>query len=67
MNIYEVNERTEQLTDQLLRVWETSVRATHLFLPDTEIRQIKTYVPQALQGVGRLVVAERNSGEPVAF
>lgn len=29
MNIYEVSERTKQLTDQLLRVWEDSVRATH--------------------------------------
>lgn len=67
MNIYEVNERTEQLTDQLLRVWEASVRATHLFLSDTEIGQIKTYVPQALQSVGHLVVAERKDGVPVAF
>ncbi len=67
MNIYEVKERTEHLTDQLLHVWEASVRATHLFLSDAEIRQIKTYVPQAIQGVGHLVVAERESGEPVAF
>ena len=67
MDIYEVKERPGQLTDQLLHVWEASVRATHVFLSDAEIGQIKTYVPQAIQGVGHLVIAERKPGEPVAF
>ncbi len=36
MKIYEVKERTPQLLEQLLNIWEDSVRATHLFLSDEE-------------------------------
>ena len=36
------------MTNQLLNIWEQSVRATHLFLSDKEVEQIKKYVPQAL-------------------
>ena len=53
--------------DDLLKVWEASVRATHLFLSDAEVKQIKTYVPQALAGVEHLIVAENESGQPIAF
>lgn len=67
MTFYEVPERTTQLIDQLLPVWEASVRATHLFLSDAEVQHIKTYVPQAFQAVEHLVVAEREPGVPVAF
>lgn len=58
MKIYEVTARTPHLTAELLTVWEASVRATHLFLSDAEILQIKEYVPQALQGIAHLIVAE---------
>ncbi len=67
MNIYEVQDRTPSLIRQLLVLWEASVRATHLFLSDAEVRKIKEYVPQALAGVSRLVIAEREAGCPVAF
>ena len=32
MKITEVKNRMPELTDRLLEVWESSVRATHLFL-----------------------------------
>ena len=67
MKIYEIKERTPQLLASLLAIWEDSVRATHLFLSDAEVKQIKEYVPQALGGVEHLIVAETESGEPVAF
>ena len=51
MKIYEVKERTELLMEQLLKVWEESVSATHQFLSEKEIEKIKEYVPQALAGV----------------
>ena len=57
MKIIEVKNRTPDLTNRLLSVWESSVRATHLFLSDGEIQSIKEYVPQALNGVAHLVVA----------
>ena len=48
-----------QLLTALLDIWEDSVRATHLFLSDAEIKSIREYVPQALGGVQHLIVAEK--------
>ena len=42
------------------------MRATHEFLSETEIAEIKPFVPQAIAGVETLVVAERDD-EPVGF
>ncbi len=67
MEIIEVRERTPQLLERLLAVWEASVRATHSFLTDADIGRIKAYVPQALSVVAHLVVAERGPGSPAAF
>lgn len=67
MKIYELKERTPQLLEHLLNIWEDSVRATHLFLSDAEIKQIKEYVPQALSGVEHLTVAENEDDKPIAF
>lgn len=65
--ITEIKERTEILISQLLEIWESSVRATHLFLSDKEIETIKEYVPQALREVPCLIIAEKENGRPVAF
>ena len=35
----EVKERTDNLINQLLVVWEDSVKATHIFLSDEEIEK----------------------------
>ena len=67
MKIYEVPVRTPQLLDSLLNIWEASVRATHLFLSDAEVNQIKEYVPQALSGVKHLIIAEDDPDHAVAF
>ena len=67
MKIYEVSKRTTKLLTMLLDVWEDSVRATHLFLSDAEIKQIKEYVPQALREVKHLIVVENTPEEPIAF
>ena len=67
MNLYEVTQREPQLIHQFTAIWEDSVRASHLFLSEAEIQEIKAYVPQALTGVSRLLVAERVLGQPVAF
>ena len=63
---YKEVEEKEVLLPQLLRVWESAVRATHLFLSEKEIEKIKRYVPQAIGEVPFLVVAEQE-GMPVAF
>jgi len=67
MEIIEVQERTPLLTEQLLLVWENSVRTTHLFLSNSEIENIKIYVPQALKEIPRLIIAKHKKGSPAAF
>lgn len=67
MKIFEAKNRTPERIAQLLKVWESSVRATHLFLSDGEIEHIKVYVPQCLREVPRLFLAEDEAGHPVAF
>lgn len=65
MKIYEIQTRAPQLIEELMSVWESSVRATHLFLSDAEVKSIKEYVPRALENVEHLIVAE--SKKSVAF
>ena len=67
MKLQEINDRNDLPLAALLDVWESSVRATHHFLSDAEVKQIKEYVPQALGGVEHLVVAENEQGSPIAF
>lgn len=67
MRIVEIKERTEILINQLLEVWEDSVKATHLFLSSEEIENIKEYVPQAISGVSHLVIMESESHKSIAF
>lgn len=66
MKIYEVQNR-EIFMEELLRIWEDSVRATHLFLSDAEVLRIKEYVPQALEGVEHMIIAESDDGKPLGF
>ena len=67
MNIIEVKERTDNLINQLLEVWKDSVKATHTFLSNEEIENIKKYVPQALKGITHLIIIENESHQPIAF
>ena len=67
MKIYEVSGRNFCLVSALLRIWEESVRATHLFLSDSEIEKIKEYVPQAIGEVEHLVAVEDDCGRIVGF
>ena len=67
MRIIEVKERTDNLINQLLEVWEDSVKATHTFLSNEEIEKIKEYVPQALIGISHLIIETDENGNPIAF
>ncbi len=67
MKILEVTERTPSLLEQLIIVWERSVKATHLFLSEIEVEEIKTYIPQALKGIPHLIIAKNENNCPVAF
>lgn len=61
------SDRSPELIETLLGVWEGSVRATHLFLSEDDIRSIREYVPAALAGIPLLIVEEDEAGAPVAF
>lgn len=61
------NSRTKELISQLLEVWECSVRATHLFLSESEIKNIKHYVPKSLKDVEVLIIAVSDEDMPLAF
>ena len=52
LNIVQIKERDPELTRDLLDIWESAVRATHLFLPEAEIGRIKQFVPRAFAGGG---------------
>lgn len=67
MKIVEVKDRSSSLIKQLLAVWESSVRATHLFLSEDEIESIKKYVPQALKEIYSLTIIENENQIPVGF
>ena len=69
MNIVSIckNKRTNKLLAQLTQVWENSVKATHLFLSESEIENIKQYVPQAIKEVHSLVIVKNQWGIPIAF
>ena len=67
MKEIERKDRTSMLVEQLLDVWERSVRKTHLFLSGGEIEEIKKFVPAALTAVPNLIVETDTEGTPVAF
>lgn len=67
MMIIEVKERNEELINHLLEIWEDSVRATHLFLFNDEIENIKKYVPQALKFVEHLIILQNENYKSIAF
>jgi len=67
MEILEVKERTPLLIQQLVEVWEKSVRVTHLFLSDDEVKRIKEYIPQALTEVTYLIVVFDQQAVPIGF
>ncbi|WP_417576018.1 hypothetical protein [Paratractidigestivibacter sp.] len=45
MKITEPNDRPRELIDQLVGVWECSVRVSHGFLSGADVERIKGYVP----------------------
>lgn len=67
MKIINATKRDTTLIQKLLTIWESSVKATHLFLSEEEIKAIKKYVPQALEAIPTLIIAEKEEGKPIAF
>lgn len=60
-------DRTDQLIRELFHIWEKSVKATHLFLSEKEIKEIAKFVPTALTNVPHLIIANNEHNAPIAF
>ena len=58
MNIYELKVRKKETIKELYDIWEKSVRATHLFLTENDIKNISQYVMPALKKVENLIILE---------
>ena len=62
-----VQDRPDNLINQLCEIWEASVRATHDFLTEADIVRIARYVPDAIQEVKTLLIAQDAQGTPLGF
>ena len=58
MTIIEIDNRTIALINELLEVWEDSVKATHLFLSNEEINKIKEYLNTNLKELQKLSTSQ---------
>ena len=58
------DKRDTAIIETLTHLWERSVRASHHFLTEGDIANLKPYVKEALQAVGTLLVA--HSGQEYA-
>lgn len=67
MKIIEVKDTNPLLIKQLVDIWESSVKATHLFLSQNEIESIKEYVILALNEIRHLIIIENENNKPVGF
>ncbi|MGN0903856.1 MAG: GNAT family N-acetyltransferase [Alphaproteobacteria bacterium] len=69
MNIVSVpmNLRTDGKIASLLRLWEASVRETHLFLCEQDILSLRPCTDKALRGINHLFTVEKEDGKPAAF
>lgn len=60
------SERTDDLVNVLVGLWDKSVRASHHFLAEVDIRHLTPFVGEAIRGVETLLVLYQGS-RPVAF
>ncbi len=63
---HSLSERTDALVNALVELWEASVRASHHFLAEEDIRRLIPFVGEAIRGVETLLVLYQGS-RPVAF
>lgn len=62
MKIETAMNRNDDFVEHLLNIWEASVRETHDFLTDSDVRNLRPQVRQALEGVAMLSYAIDDDG-----
>ncbi|UQZ88408.1 GNAT family N-acetyltransferase [Deltaproteobacteria bacterium Smac51] len=51
----------------MLEIWERAVRATHSFLTETDIEELRPQVKEAFQAVGELYALHLDDGQAAGF
>lgn len=67
MKITSVSNRDSKLIQQLISIWESSVRATHHFLTEDAIQIFKESLPTILNDISQLIIVQSNQEKPLAF
>lgn len=67
MKIKQLAVRDPEMVEKLIDVWTRSVRATHTFLNEDDIRRLTPVVRQGLTEIPVLVTVETDEGNPVGF
>lgn len=67
MKIETATNRDDALVGYLLDIWEASVRETHDFLRDNDIRNLRPQVRQALKDINLLSYTVDEHGRPCGF
>lgn len=62
-----LNSRTDKDMEELLHVWESSVRPTHLFLKENDIEALKPFVMEGIKFVENLVIIRNEQHAIQAF
>lgn len=63
---HSLSERTDDLVNTLVELWNASVRASHHFLKEEDVRYLIPFVGEAIRGVETLLVMYQGN-QPVAF
>lgn len=67
MKIISAIKRDTILITQLTAIWESSVRATHDFLSESDIQYFKNSMPTVLLEASHLIVAIDENNRPMGF
>ncbi|ETT61932.1 acetyltransferase [Paenibacillus sp. FSL R7-277] len=59
--------RNQTLSQELLVIWENSVRATHLFLTLQDIEDLRPLVLQGIAEIQHLITHTQPEGHPLGF
>lgn len=67
VSLKSIEERPDELIDQLVEIWNASVRASHNFLAERDINEIRECLPDMFANIPHLIVAINEDGTPAAF
>ena len=67
VSLHCIEERPDNLIDKLVEIWYASVCASHKFLAESDINEIRECLPNMFVNIQHLIVASDKNGNPLAF